>query len=199
MKLRASLAVAGAALAVAAVPAATASTHPAGPDTKAMVLQLGDLPSGFGRDEGVYVTNAELAKLSDVNKDYRKLGRLAGYRAIYRRPGITGVLGLDVFASIYRSSAGAHDSYTQTLAGAVQDGDPTFRWVALTPKLGSETRVYLVTELQSGTRVDYYTIAWRHGRVFAEVTGGGVSGQISLAQVVALAKKQEARIVTALD
>ena len=46
--------------------------------------------------------------------------------------------------------------------------------------------------------VDYYTVAWRHGRVFAEVICGGVSGQISPAEAMALARKQEARITAAL-
>jgi hypothetical protein len=199
MTLKAHLAAAAVALAAAAVPAATAGVQPAGPDTRTMVLQLADLPGGFGRDEGVYVTNAQLDKLSDLNKDYRKLGRLGGYRVTYRRIGITGVLGVDAFASLYRSSSGAHDSLTQSLAGAAQDGGPTFRWIALKPPLGSEMRVYLVTERQSGMRVDFYTVAWRHGRVFAEVIGGGVSGRITLAEVVALAKKQDARIVSSLD
>jgi hypothetical protein len=200
MTPRALLAAVVAALAAAAAPAAGAGTQPApaGPDTRTMVLRLSDLPQGFGRAEGVYVTNSDLDKLSG-NKDYEKLGRLGGYRATYRRFGIAGILGVDAFASIYRSSTGAHDSYAQSLAGALQDGGPTFRWLPLKPRLGSETRVYLVTEKQSGMRVDYYTIAWRHGRVFAEVIGGGVSGRITLAQVVALARKQEARIVEALD
>ena len=199
MKHRTILAAAVAALAAASISAAGAGVQPAPPDTRAMVLQLSDLPNGFGRAEGVYVTNAYLDRVSGVNKDYEKLGRLAGYRVTYRRVGISGVLGVDAFASIYRSSSGAHDSYRQSLAGAVQDGGPTFRWLPMKPRLGSETRVYVVTELQSGMRVDYYTIAWRHGRVFAEVIGGGVSGRIKLAQVAALARKQEERIVAALD
>ncbi len=199
MKHRTLIAAAVAALAAASIPAAGAGVQPVTPDTRTMVLQLSDLPGGFGRAEGVYVTNAYLDRVSGVNKDYEKLGRLAGYRATYRRVGISGVLGIDVFASVYRSSAGAHDSYAQSLAGAVQDGGPTFRWLRLKPRLGSETRVFLVTLVQSGMRVDYFTIAWRHGRVFAEVTGGGMSGRITLAQVAALARKQEARIVEALD
>jgi hypothetical protein len=199
MKPRALIAAAVAALAAASIPAAGAGVQPAAPDTRSMVLRLSDLPRGFGRSEGAYVTNTYLDRASGVNKDYEKLGRLTGYRATYRRVGISGVLGVDAFASIYRSSAGAHDSYAQSLAGAMQDGGPTFRWLTLKPRLGNETRVYLVTELESGMRVDYYTIAWRRGRVFAEVIGGGVSGRITLAQVAALARKQEARIVGALD
>jgi hypothetical protein len=199
MKHRALIAAAVAALAAASIPAAGAGVQPAPPDTKGMVLQLSDLPHGFDRSEGVYVTNAYLDRVSGVKKDYEKLGRLAGYRATYRRAGISGVLGVDAFASIYRSTSGAHDSYAQTLAGAVQNGGPTFRWLPLRPRLGSEARVYVVTERQSGMRVAYYTIAWRRGRVFAEVIGGGVWGRITLAQVAALARKQEARIVAALD
>ena len=44
-----------------------------------MVLQLGDLPDGFGLDSGHYVSNADLVKSSSTRKDYRKLGRLTGH------------------------------------------------------------------------------------------------------------------------
>ena len=44
-----------------------------------------------------------------------------------------------------------------------------------------------------------YTVAWRHGRVFAEVMGGGIAGTIDPAEVVALAKKQDTRIDSLLS
>ena len=191
-----------AAVAAVVVPNAAGRMHPARPalpDARTIVLQLADLPQGFGLDRGAYVSNAELAKQGDSNKDYVKLGRMSGYNVTYRRPGLAGVLGVDAFASIYRSSTGAHDSYRLSLAGAVRDGGPTFEWVVPRLALGSETRVYLVKTKQAGMVVDYYTVAWRHGRVFAEVICGGVAGRINLAQAVALARKQESRIADALS
>ena len=42
-------------------------------------------------------------------------------------------------------------------------------------------------------------MAWRHGRVFAEVMGGGISGTLDPAAILALAKVQEARIELAMN
>jgi hypothetical protein len=201
VQLRAKVGAGAAALAAVAVPAAqgvTQPARPAHPDTRAMVIQLADLPTGFGVDQGSYVSNAELAKEGDSRKDYVKLGRLTGYNVTYKRPGLAGVLVLDAFASIYRSNTGAHDSLRLSLSGAAKDGGASFHWLPSGPALGSETRVYAVSTKQNGMAVDFYTIAWRHGRVFAEVICGGVSGRISPAQAMALARKQEARIAAAL-
>jgi len=200
VQLRAKLGACAAALAAVVVPTAQGVTQPASrtPDTRTMVIQLADLPTGFGVDQGAYVSNAELAKDGDSRKDYVKLGRLTGYNVTYKRPGLGGVLVLDAFASIYRSNAGAHDSLRLSLSGAAKHGGPSFRWIPSGPALGSEARVYAVSAKQNGMAVDYYTVAWRHGRVFAEVICGGVSGRISPAQAMALARKQEARIATAL-
>jgi len=188
------------ALVAAVVPTASARgerMQPTRPDARTMVLQLTDLPLGFDLDQGAYVSNAELTKHGDAAKDYGKLGRVTGYNASYRRPGLTGVLGVNAFASIYRSSTGAHDSFMLTVEGAKRNGGRSFRWLPV-PALGSETRAYLFTTTQSGTKVVFYTVAWRHGRIFAEVVGGGVSGNIRPAQVLALARKQDARIATAV-
>jgi hypothetical protein len=200
VQLRAKVVVGAATVAAAVAPAAQGVTQPApsAPDTRRMVIQLADLPAGFGRDQGAYVSNAELAKQGDSRKDYVKLGRLTGYNVTYKRPGFTGVLVLDAFASIYRSNAGAHDSLRLSLSGAAKDGGAGFRWIPSGPVLGSEARVYAVSTKQNGMPVEYYTVAWRHGRVFAEVICGGVSGRISSAEAMALARKQEARIAAAL-
>jgi hypothetical protein len=189
-----------AAAACAVVPAAAARTDsmaPARIDTRTMVLQPQDLPSGFGHASGKYVSNADLARQADNSKDYNRLGRLTGYDVSYQRRAMTGVLGLDSFASLYRSNAGAHASFVQSMTGAHRTGT-TFRPIRVRAAIGSEMRVYLVTTSQGGVRLDFYTVAWRHGPVFAEVIGGGISGTVAPLQLVALAKKQEARIRAAL-
>jgi hypothetical protein len=194
-------AAAAAILAVAVVPAASAGDRAMTPvrvDARTMVLQPTDLPTGFGRAQGKYVSNAELEQQGDAAKDYAKLGRVTGYDVSYARRATSGVLGLDSFASLYRSSAGAHDSFLQSVAGARRHGGTAFRSVPVQTALGSEARVYLVTAMQSGVKLDYYTVAWRHGRVFAEVMGGGLSGTFAPAELVALALKQEARISSSL-
>jgi hypothetical protein len=57
------------------VPAAPA-TYPV-VDTKRMVLRLADVPTGFERTKGRYVSNQQAAKESP-GKNYAKLGRLTG-------------------------------------------------------------------------------------------------------------------------
>jgi hypothetical protein len=162
-------------------------------NTKLMVLQLTDLPTGFGVDNGDYVSNAELAT-QNSKKNYRKLGRLTGYDVVYTKLGVTGLLGIDSFASIYKSGAGAHDSMMLTLNSVERTRLPTYKRLPVAKVLGSETRFYFVRTNQEGTKVDMYTVAWRHGPIFAEVMGGGIAGTIDPAEVVALAIKQERRI-----
>jgi hypothetical protein len=201
VRLQTYLAAGTAALAAIVVPLAAGQAHRTGavrPDAQRMVLQLRDLPSGFGLDAGAYVSNAELTRQNTRHKDYRRLGRLTGYNVTYKRTGLAGVLGVNAFASIYRSTAGAHDSFKQSLTGAAEAGGPAFKWLAVGASLGSESRLYLVTTRQSATKIDFYTVAWRHGPVFAEVMGGGVSGRVDADQVIALAEKQDARIAKAL-
>jgi hypothetical protein len=162
-------------------------------DAKAMVLQLGDLPAGFGVDRGDYVSNAELAT-QNLHKNYAKLGRLTGYDVLYTKLGVTGMLGVDSWASIYKTGTGAHDSLMLSMNGAAKEAGPSYRRLAVGTPLGSEARLYLIRATQSGTKVEMYTLAWRDGPVFAEVMAGGIAGTVDPAAVVALAKKQESRI-----
>jgi hypothetical protein len=202
MHVKRTVAAGAAALAAAVAPVAAGRSDEMAPvriDARSMVLQQADLPGGFGLEHGKYVSNADLAKQGDAAKDYDKLGRLTGYDVSYQRRAARGMLGLDSFASVYRSSSGAHTSFMQTISGAARQGGAAFRWMRIAAPLGSETRAYRFTTTQSGMKLDFYTVAWRHGRVFAEVTGGGISGTMVPGELLALAKKQEARISSALD
>lgn len=182
-----------------AVPAGAASARRAQADggAKAMVLSLSDLPPGFDLDDGHYVSNAELNGKSSTRKDYRKLGRITGYNASYTTIAIAGLTAVVAFASIYKTGAGAHDSMILTLAQARQQDGSTVQRLTEPGSLGSDVLVYLLKK--SGSRVARYTVAWRHGSVFAEVIGGGISGTVDVADVVALAKKQDSRIGKALQ
>jgi hypothetical protein len=176
----------------ATIAAASAAGEP-GAGAKRMVLQLSDLPHGFGVDRGSYVSNAELAR-QNTHKDYEKLGRLTGYDVLYTKLGVRGLLGVDSFASIYKTGAGAHDSLMQSMRGAKATTPDAYRDLAPRAVLGSETRFYVVRAKQDGAKVELYTVAWRDGPVFAEVMGGGIAGTVDPAQVLALAKKQARRI-----
>jgi hypothetical protein len=201
MQVQRRLVAAIAVLAGMAVPCADGKTHSTRvlrTDAKVMVLQLSDLPAGFGLQDGAYISNAQLMKRTSTRKDFRGLGRLTGYDVTYAKRGVAGVLGVDAFASIYRSEKGAHDSFLVSMAGAQKKAGSSFKQLSAEERLGSEARLFLATTTEGGMKVDFYTVAWRHGPVFAEVMGGGLSGKVDPAQVIALAQKQELRIAKAL-
>jgi hypothetical protein len=176
---------------IAAVPAPGAPKAGA----KAMVLSLSDLPSKYGLTDGHYVSNTELNHKNPPWKNYRKLGRITGYNASYTTIAVAGLTHVDSFASIYKTGAGAHNSLMLTLMQADEDGT---KLLATQPGLlGGDVLVYRMKA--NGSTVDRYTVAWRRGSVFAEVIGGGVAGRVDVADVVALAKKQDSRIAKALQ
>jgi hypothetical protein len=164
------------------------------PDTKSMVLQLRDLPTGFGVDQGHYVSNAELVETTSTNKDFHKLGRLTGYYTAYSTLAVGGVTAVSSFASVYKLGSGAHQSLVLSLAQAKRQSGFVLGPRAPVRSLGREARLYLQKADQNGVEVDFYTVAWRNGPVFAEVMGAGRSGTVDPVQVVALAKKQDRRI-----
>lgn len=193
MSRQLSLVAALAALACLAIAAPAASAS--GPPAKTMVLSLRDLPPGYDLTGGQYVSNAELKGKNPAWKDYRKLGRITGYNASYTTLGVTGVTEIDTFASLYKTGVGAHNSLLLTLVQA-NDEDGTKLLASAPGLLGGDALVYRMRG--SSPKIDLYAVAWRRGSVLAEVIGGGLSGRIDAADVVALAKKQDRRITDAL-
>jgi hypothetical protein len=174
--------------------AAASAGHGRVPDPKAMVLQLNDLPTSFDREQGHYVTNAQLVEEAATHKDYVKLGRLTGYYTAYTSIGLGGITAVSSFASIYKLGAGAHQSLVQSLALARKQGGLVLEPRGNVAVLGSDARLFLQRASQDGTNVDFYTVLWRRGHVFAEVMGAGLSGTVDPVQVIALAKKQDTHI-----
>ncbi len=163
-----------------------------------LVLQLRDVPRGFVLQEGRVVTNAELTQNPSNTKNYRKLGRLTGYDVSYSALAISGMTELDAFASIYRTTSGAHDSLRLVLAQAQTQDGVHIEPLPAVGMPGNEALAYRTTATNGNMKVDYYTVAWRRGSVFSEVIGGGRAGTIDWADVLPLAKKQDARIVKSL-
>lgn len=181
-----------------ASPGAAADRTQAEGKAKALVLQLSDLPIGFDIQGGRYVSNDEL-KQGDPPKDYSKLGRLTGYDVAFSTLAVGDITAVESFASIYKSGAGARDSFVLSLAQARKHGRVKFFPITHGASLGSDAQLYLTTSTGSGTKIDLYVVAWHHGTVFAEVVGAGRSGTVDPNGVVALAKKQEARIEKAVN
>jgi hypothetical protein len=177
-------------------------------DPKRMVLRPADLSGEFEREPptGRYFSNAELVRRERAlfilhRKDYTKLGRINGYHVGYRRSGLNGgLVGVGTEASTYRTARGAHASFLISVANAENTGGAKLKRLALRAPLGVEARLYWQTSAPRGATVyrevwtsDSYFVLWRHGRVLAEIHGGGPMGH-NPRTVIALARKQQARI-----
>jgi hypothetical protein len=181
---------------LAALPAAASAAHRRTPDPRAMVVKLSDLPASFDRAQGHYVSNALLVEESATHKDFEKLGRVTGYYTAYTAIGLGGLTAVTSFASIYRLGHGAHESLVQSVAEAKRQGGRVLEPRPAVSRLGSDARLFVQRVSQDGTKVDYFTLVWRHGHVFAEVMGAGLSGTLDPVQVIVLAKKQDDHIHT---
>ena len=179
------------ALAASSAPAASA------PDTRQMVLRLQDAPAGFERTGGRYVSNKQAAAETEAPKDYVKLGRITGYEAEFEKGGLVGLLQISAAASTYKTARGAHDSLLGSVAGA-EKATPRFRRLALGGSLGHEARLYKTTITNNGMKIDVVSLVWRYKTIFSAVLAGGISGTFDPAAVVALGRKQQARIRAAV-
>jgi hypothetical protein len=102
---------------------------------------------------------------------------------------------VDAFASIYKTGVGGHNSLLLTLVQAHEK--PGTKLLDSAPGLlGGDALVYRMEG--SGLKEALFAVAWRRGSVLAEVIGGGRSGTVDAADVVAAAKKQDSRIAKAL-
>jgi hypothetical protein len=161
-----------------------------------MVLRLQDAPAGFERTKGRYVSNKQAAAETQVPKDYVKLGRITGYEAEFHKGGLVGLLQITSSSSTYKTARGAHDSLLIS-AAAAEKTTPRFRRLALGGSLGHEARLYKTTITNNGTKIDVVSLIWRYKNIYSALLTGGNSGSFDPAVVVALGRKQQARILKA--
>lgn len=173
--------------------AAGAASSPAGTDPKTMVLQPADLSAGFKQTRRRYVSNAVANRESAVKKDLAKLGRLRGYEAIYEKEEIDGIFNLISRAAKYKTAAGAHESMAASIQGAEASREPPFRRLTV-GKIGNEARLYKATLTEDGFKFHLFSIIWRSDTVYAALIATGLAGEVKPGDVVALARKQQARI-----
>lgn len=136
------------------VPSAASAAPAARPDTKLMVLRLSDMPTGFGRESGHYVSNAQQAATTTPRRDFEKLGRIIGYSASYTKDGIVGLLQIESEANLYRSASLAHVSFLGGVKSIEATKTYVFKQLAVGARLGHEARLYKATTNQNGTKVD---------------------------------------------
>jgi hypothetical protein len=174
--------------------AATAPTSSSATDPKALVLQLRDVPAGFERTTGRYVSNAQANRESSVKKNYAKLGRITGYEAEFEKEAILGILQISSTASTYKTAAGAHNSIRISVQAADANREVRFRRLSVGGRLGHEAYFHKATMTRDGTKVDVFAVTWRTGRIYAGVLAAALAGSADPADVVALARKQQSRI-----
>lgn len=182
----AALAVAGCAGDSSGIPESALST---------VVLQLADLPEPFEQfDEGRQGT-AETT--GAFRADPGRFGRVDGWKARYRRPGTAstpGPLVIESRADLFGGDEGATrdlDAYRKELEQAVQ---ATGGRLLAPLELGSEAIGMTFRE----DRVRFFRIAWRHANATALLFVNGFDERLELADVLALARKQQRRLEDAV-
>jgi hypothetical protein len=174
-------------------PAATSHSAKSG-DPKLMVLRLNDLPTGFERTKGRYVSNVQTAKESvgTTLADYVRWGRITGYQVEFTRSAIVGLIQVTSSASTYRTSLGAGKSQRDSYQRAANE--LKFHRLSLGPTIGNESRFYSYKVTKSGFKVIVYAVLWRWKTVKATLFAGGIEGTVPPEVAVALARKQQTRI-----
>ena len=181
---------AGAASAALAAPARN-------PDPKTLVLRLADVPSGFARASGSYVSNAQAAREErEPLAKYTAWGRMNGYAAVYNRSASAGsnpkgLSSVESAASVYRAASGAHAAFAHWVAATPQSGGKVTS-VAVGSPLGDESHAFRVESTNGGVSVLEYVVGWRTGRSVGTVTANGTG--IDPKSIVDFAKKQQTRM-----
>jgi len=157
-----------------------------------LVLQQRDLPKGFA---SFYLGRQLAADQPGTRSDPERFGRLGGWIGRWHRAGSTATEGPLVVASradLFKDSGGAKQElaadkeHLSRLAGSAVDPG----------KLGDAAVAYTFVQ-RGAVDVRSYSIAWRQANAEAELDLNGFDGKLSLADALALARKQQARLIAA--
>ena len=187
--MRASIAITLAALAVAGCAGDSGGIGKT--ELASVVLQLADLPEPFVQFDDGRQGAAETT--SGFRADPVRFGRVDGWKARYRRPGTpatSGPLVIESRADLFEDDDGAAkdlDAYRRELGQAVR---ATGGRLLAPPELGSESVGMTFRE----DRVRFFRITWRHANATALLFVNGFDERLELADVLALARKQQRRL-----
>jgi hypothetical protein len=162
-----------------------------------LVLRQADLPPGFVRFDWGPMSQRDLEP--GPREDPNRFGRQGGWKARYRRTepqGGAGPLVVESRADVFGSEEGAEQDLAayRTQFQQAPPGGSAGR-LPITP-IGDEA--VAVTFVQSGVRpVRYITVAWRLDNVTASILVSGFDGELAVADALALARKQHARLTRA--
>jgi hypothetical protein len=161
----------------------------------ALVLQPTDLPKTFSEFSFARESSSELSPA--LHGDRTRFGRQDGWVARYRRGGPTQARGPLTVASgveVFADSDGAAD-YLDAVVEAQESAGGALRKVEVST-LGDETAAFAPPGAPPGTAVSFYVV-WRDGRFAGGISAVGFARRLVLADVVALARKQEKRMTRA--
>jgi hypothetical protein len=163
-------------------------------ELKGLVLQSEDLPRAFVRfDEG---RQARIDQPGGILAEVDRFGRQDGWKARYRRPGspaTKGPLVVESKVDVFGDSDGAEKELAQERTDLVEG----LRLETSAPTLGDESFVATGTQGSGRFAVRFYLVGWRHENAAATVLANGFEGKLTRAQVVALARRQQARLAAA--
>lgn len=161
-----------------------------------LVLQPADLPSVFTQFDGGKQVRADY--LPGPREDPTRFDRVNGWKARFKRGGdaeTPGPLVVESRLDLFEDAGGAERDLEAYREQFEADGSGRFIDV---PELGDEAVAW--TFVQSGSPpVRYTTIAWRNANAAAAVAVNGFDGKVTLGQALALARKQERRLVAAAE
>lgn len=155
------------------------------------MLQTKDVPEAFTRFD--FGRQVRLDLPSGERADAGRFGRLAGWKARYRRAGsraTSGPLVVDSRVDAFKDEGGAKDELDAIAK----------EWAAAGP---SEKRdagpgdAALARSLSQGSgefSTRFFEVAWRYRNVVGFVSASGFAGRITLADALRLARKQQQRI-----
>jgi hypothetical protein len=160
-----------------------------------LVLQPRDLPAGWTQFDGGRQLRADAPP--GERSDPTRFGRIEGWKARYRRPGASpetrGPLVVESRADLFEDAGGAESDFEAAKRALASGGRPFDA-----PDLGSGSYAVTSGDETAGT-VRFFTVVWRHENVLATLSVNGFHGRVQPADVVELARKQQARIDRAAD
>jgi hypothetical protein len=155
-------------------------------------------PSDLGAQWAAFESGPQIAldNQGTPRADPRRFGREGGWIARYKRSGTAATRGPLVVVSradVFKAAGGAKSDLEQYRATFAEAAGAGVHSIAV-PTLGDETTASTFT--QPGTlTLRFYSIAWRYRNATASVTVEGWDGKLRTADAVALARKQQARLV----
>jgi hypothetical protein len=159
-----------------------------------LVLRQADLPPGFVRFDWGPMSQRDHEP--GPRQDPNRFGRQGGWKARYRRTeaqGRTGPMVVESRADVFDSEDGAEQdlaAYRTQFQQAVSAGSAR---LLAEPAIGDGA--VAVTFVQAGVRtVRYITVAWRQGNVTTSILVSGFDAELAIADVLALAQKQQTRL-----